>query len=126
MQSSEAQRQASHPLDALRTAAANHPLLMENHKVRVLDTRVAPGQRTPVHAHEWGAALYVLSWSDFVRYDAVGHVLLDSRNMASKPAAGSSFWVDPIGPHCVENVGDRDLHILAVEIKEASLLPNHG
>ena len=109
---------AVHPLDALAVAEANHPLLMENDKVRVLDTRVAPGQRTPVHAHEWGAALYVISWSDFVRYDPAGNVLLDSRTMLDKPKPGAAFWVGPIGPHWVENVGDRDLHILAVEVKE--------
>ena len=41
--------------------------------------RIAPGDRTPVHTHRWPAVLYVLSWSDFVRYDDKGEVLLDSR-----------------------------------------------
>ena len=107
----------SHPLDALAVAAENHPLLMDNKMVRVLDTKVKPGQRTPVHAHEWGAALYVISWSYFVRYDPEGNILLDSRNMSSRPQPGAAFWADPIGPHYVQNVGDRDLHILAVEVK---------
>lgn len=108
---------ATHPLDALIQAPDHHAPLLENGSVRVLDTKVRPGERTPVHAHEWPAALYVLSWSDFIRYDPEGKVLLDSRTLASQPRPGSALWAGPIGPHCVENVGQSDLHILAVEIK---------
>jgi hypothetical protein len=110
-------RPPTHALDAMLQAPDHHALLLENGNVRVLDTRVRPGERTPVHAHEWPAALYVLSWSDFVRYDPEGNVLLDSRTLASPPAIGSALWAAPIGPHYVENVGRTDLHILAVEIK---------
>jgi len=71
---------ASHPLDAMTAAPDHHRILFENDKVRVLDTKVPAGERTPVHAHEWPAALYVLSWSDFIRRDAEGAVLVDSRD----------------------------------------------
>jgi len=98
-------------------APNHHFVLLDNGKVRVLDTKVEPGQRTPVHAHEWPAALYVLSWSDFVRYDPGGSVLLDSRGLTAKPAVGSTLWGGPIGPRFVENVGSAVLHIVAVEIK---------
>jgi len=108
---------ATHAFDAMVKAPDHHFLLLENGKVRVLDTKVKPGDRTPVHGHEWPAALYVLSWSDFVRYDAEGNVLLDSRTNASRPAVGSVLWSNPIGPHYVQNVGDSELHILAVEVK---------
>jgi quercetin dioxygenase-like cupin family protein len=106
-----------HPLDAMARATDHHALLLDNGAVRVLDTKVRPGERTPVHAHEWPAALYVLGWSDFVRYDPEGNVLVDSRTFAAPPAVGSALWAAPIGPHYVENVGTSDLHILAVEIK---------
>jgi hypothetical protein len=104
-------------MDAMRQAPEHHALLLENSKVRVLDTKVMPGERTAVHGHEWPAALYVLSWSDFIRFDPDGKVLLDSRASGMRPAVGSALWGGPIGPHCVENVGDDVLHILAVEIK---------
>ena len=110
-------RPAFHPLDAMAKAPEHHVLLLENGKVRVLDTKVKPGERTPVHGHEWPAALYVLSWSDFVRYDPDDNVLLDSRANPTRPAVGSVLWGGPIGPHYVENVGEAELHILAVEIK---------
>jgi len=109
---------ATHPLDAMTAAADHHAILFENDKVRVLDTRVSPGCRTPIHAHEWPAALYVLSWSEFVRRDADGAVLADSRGRAPMPP-GAVLWIEPLPPHSVENVGDKDLHIIAVEVKPA-------
>ena len=110
---------ARHPFDAMTKAPDHHTVLLENDRVRVLDTRVAPGERTPVHAHEWPAALYVLSWSDFVRYDPEGNVLVDSRTMNVRPDIGDAIWSNAVGPHFVENVGQTDLHILAIETKPA-------
>ncbi|MBS0584071.1 MAG: hypothetical protein JSS42_13315 [Proteobacteria bacterium] len=106
-----------HPLDAMRVAPDHHDVLLENEKVRVLDTRLGPGERTPVHAHQWPATLYVLSWSDFVRYDPNGNVLVDSRAMTAKPQPGSAIWSAPLMPHYVQNVGQTSLHIIAIEIK---------
>ena len=108
---------ARHPLDAMTVSPDNHDVLIENDRVRVLDTRLAPGERTPVHSHEWPAALYVLSWSAFVRRDPDGNVLVDSRQMPAPPAPGQALWSAPLPPHYVENVGDNDLHIIAVELK---------
>jgi quercetin dioxygenase-like cupin family protein len=52
--------------DAMVAAPNHHAVLVENQHVRVLDTRLAPGERTPVHEHSWPAALYILGWSDFI------------------------------------------------------------
>ena len=35
-------------LDAMAAAPDHHAILLENDQVRVLDTRLAPGERTPV------------------------------------------------------------------------------
>ena len=107
---------ANHPIDAMTAAPDHHSVLFENDRVRVLDTRLPAGQRTPVHAHEWPAALYVLSWSDFVRRSADGAVLADSRGRPA-PAPGAALWIDPLPPHSVENVGTSELRIVAVEVK---------
>ena len=106
-----------HPLDAIRAAPDHHVVLLENGKVRVLDTRLGPGERTPIHAHQWPATLYVLGWSDFVRYDPDGNVLVDSRTAAVRPEVGSAIWSAPLPPHYVRNVGNGTLHIIAVEVK---------
>jgi quercetin dioxygenase-like cupin family protein len=108
-----------HPLDAMTAAPGHHDVILENGQVRVLDTRLAPGERTPVHAHQWPGALYVLSWSDFVRRDPDGNVLVDSRDWERRPEKGEALWGTPLVPHWVENVGEQDLHIIAVELKGA-------
>ena len=111
-----AQQMSTHPLDAMTAAPDHHSVLLENEQVRILDTRLGPGKRTPVHAHEWPAALYVLSWSDFIRRDAAGTILVDSRERPL-PSLGAGLWIDPLPPHSVENIGSADLHIIAVEVK---------
>ena len=103
-------------LDALACAPAHHRLVFENEQVRVLDTRIAPGERTPVHTHRWPAAHYVLSWSDFVRRDADGAVLLDTRATGIR-AAPEALWGDPLPPHSLENVGTALLRIISTEVK---------
>jgi len=108
---------ATHPLDARTVAPAQHELLLENEQVRVLDARVAPGERTPIHAHEWPGVLYVISTSDFVRYDPEGNVLVDSRTLPRKVSPGEAVWTGPLVPHYLHNIGDAELRVIAVEIK---------
>ncbi|MBF6591358.1 MAG: hypothetical protein IVW57_12645 [Ktedonobacterales bacterium] len=104
-------------LDALVAAPAHHTLLFENDRVRVLDTCIAPGDRTPVHTHRWPGALYILSWSPFVRYDAQGVVLLDSRTVPALATPPPVVWFAPLPPHALENVGTTDLRVISVEVK---------
>jgi hypothetical protein len=108
---------ADHPLDAMCASKDNHAVMLENEAVRVLDTWIGSGQRTEVHSHEWPSTLYVVSWSDFVRYDADGNILVDSREMANPPTAGAVLWSPPLPPHYVENVGGGELRVIAVELK---------
>jgi hypothetical protein len=106
-------------LDAMAAAPNHHVVLLENDQVRVLDTRLEPGGRTPVHTHRWPSVLYVLSWSDFVRYNSAGAVLLDSRSMSSKPERGTTLWSEPLGPHSAHNVGNHELRVIAIELKDS-------
>lgn len=107
-------------LDALSAAPANHRLVFENDRVRVLDTQIAAGERTPVHTHRWPAVHHVRTWSAFVRRDANGVVLLDSRAAGLSAAPGEVLWGEPLGPHTLENTGDEPLHIVSIEIKTVS------
>jgi hypothetical protein len=92
-------------------------VLLENHRVRVLDTRVESGDTVPVHTHRWPSVYYVLSLSDFVRRDGDGNVLLDTRTLDAASEQPSVLWSEPLAPHSLENVGDRDIHLIAVELK---------
>lgn len=110
-------------LDAMSAAPDHHDILMENEQVRVLDTRLGPGERTPIHTHCWPATLYVMSWSDFIRRDAEGNVIVDSRDWERRPVVGEALWLPPLPAHSVENLGDADLHLIAVELKSAASQP---
>lgn len=112
--------------DAMSAATDHHRTLLENDSVRVLETRIRPGERTAVHSHPWPAALYVVSFSDFVRYDSDGRVLADSRSMSEKPQPGSALWSPPVPVHFIENVGDSELLVIAVELKSAFEQPANG
>jgi hypothetical protein len=102
--------------DALRAAPKHHALLLENQTVRVLDTNISPGQTVPLHTHHWPSVHYMLSFSDFVRRDSTGQVLFDSRKTGSMPEA-TALWSGPLALHTLENVGERDLHVISIEIK---------
>lgn len=104
-------------LDALNAAPSQHRLLLENDRVRVLDTEIRPGERTPVHTHRWPAVHYVLSWSAFVRRDEFGSVLVDTRKTPFADTPPQVLWGDPLPAHSLENVGDAPLHIISIEQK---------
>jgi len=104
-------------LDALIAAPEHHKLLFENEWVRALDTSIPTGHMTHVHVHQFPSAPYFLSWSDFIRYDAEGNVIVDSRTLAKIPAVGAALWSGPPTPHALKNIGTNDLHVISVEVK---------
>jgi quercetin dioxygenase-like cupin family protein len=85
--------------------------------VRVLETRIEPGDATPVHTHRWPNVQYVLSSTDFVRYDGDGRVTLDTRVGAGPPLTAATLWSGPLPPHFLENVGETELRVIMVELK---------
>ena len=106
-------------LDALIAAPANHHVLLENERVRVLQTVVAVGETTPVHTHRWASVEYVLGPTDFVRRDSEGNVLLDTRAAGNTGLRLSeALWAAPFAPHSVENVGEAELRVIMVELKD--------
>ena len=107
-------------LDAVVAAPDHHRLAFDNEVVRVLETRIEPGETVALHTHCWPAAYYILSWSDFVRRDEHGEVTLDTRTQQVCFAPGESIWAAPLGPHTLENVGDRVIHIISVEVKNTT------
>ena len=105
-------------LDALAAAADFHRLVLDNEHVRVMETRIGPGETTPLHTHRWPSTLYVLSTAHHVRRDGEGGLLTDTRAAGTPPAQGSAVWTAPMPPHTVENVGDSEIRLLNVELKD--------
>jgi len=106
-----------HELDAVIASPEHHRFVMENDQVRVLETIIQPGETTAIHTHQWPASTYFLSWSDCIRRDGEGNVLMDSRQVGKEPSPGSAAWTPILGPHSLENIGDRPIHVITVEVK---------
>lgn len=105
-------------LDALQAAPAHHELFLENDRVRVIHTHIPAGDTVPLHSHRWPAVAYLLSWSDFVRRDHEGNVLLDSRCAGAPPRFPAVQWLEPLPPHTLENVGHSEISIFILELKD--------
>jgi hypothetical protein len=105
-------------LDALVAAPGNHHVLLENDQVRVIETQVPVGTTTPVHTHCWASVEYVLSTTDFIRRDGDGAIVLDTRAAHARPEPLELLWSGPRPPHSIENVGDSELRVLMVELKD--------
>ncbi len=104
-------------LDALVAAPNHHKLLMENDQVRVLETKIFPGETVPVHTHQNPSTNYFFSWSACIRRDDQGKVLFDSCKSGIEIEPGAVTWQTPLPPHTLENVGDQPIHLISVEIK---------
>ena len=105
----------SEELDALKASPEHHRLLFENEFVRVLDVLIRPGETTNIHTHKWPATVYSLSWSDFIRYDTEGNILLSSKNLSNPSSI--AWWTEPIPPHSLKNTGNKEIHNICVEVK---------
>jgi hypothetical protein len=106
-------------LDALTAAPAHHALLLENEKMRVMQTRIPPGDALPVHTDRWPGVLFIQAWSDLIRRDQYGTVLLDTRQLPDKLKLNTPLWQDPLPPHTIENVGGAQFNAVQIEIKDA-------
>jgi hypothetical protein len=103
-------------LDALIAAPKHHTLILENDRIRLLDTRISKGETVPVHTHRWPGVYYTLRFSHFVRRDGEGNVLFDSRKLTGEMPGAA--YLENLPPHSVENVGDADIHLVSVEMKD--------
>jgi hypothetical protein len=108
-------------LDALIAAPRHHKLVLDNERVRVLDTHIPAGDIVPVHTHRWPAVYYTISGGHFVRRDGKGNVLLDTRLLSNQTAANPTGeparFIESLPPHSVENVGETEIHLVSVEMK---------
>ena len=95
--------------DPVKLSPELYDVRFENDRVRVLEYRLKPGQKEPMHSHPPGV-VYVLSDAKFRSTTADGAV------SESPSAAGEVHWRD-FTTHSAENIGETEAHALAVELK---------
>lgn len=106
-------------LDGPTAAPEHHKIIFENDRVRVVDFRVGPGDTVPLHTHRWPTVNYAISLSEFLSFDSGGNLKLDSRDAEVAQREGSVFYQPAFPPlHSVENIGDGEMHGIAVELKD--------
>ena len=96
-----------------RDPAATNPdlyhVIMENDRVRVLEYRDRPGDRTTPHGHPDSV---MVTLSTFRRR------LIDGDRSAEVELTGGLVRWLPAQEHAGENIGDTETHVIFVELKE--------
>ncbi len=105
-------------MDAMHAAPDNHKVLLENDQVRVLEVTVLPNETEAVHHHQWPSVLHITASGDFIRRDADGNVIVDSRKFKRDQVLPMTIWKEPQKAHSVENLSDSiTIKLLRIELK---------
>jgi beta-alanine degradation protein BauB len=101
--------------DSVKVAPKNVKVLLENNRVRVLEVRIKPGEKIPMHSHP-AHLTYALS-------DAKGeYTSPDGKSTIGEAKTSSVFWSEPV-THSSVNVGNTEIHALVVELKDPPKKP---
>ncbi len=84
-------------------------MVFENDRVRVLEYRDRPGDRTTPHAHPDSV---MVTLSSFQR-----RLHADDQTRDVELSAGQANWL-PAQQHSGENTGETETHVIFVELKE--------
>ncbi|MDH4178218.1 MAG: cytoplasmic protein [Thermoleophilia bacterium] len=103
--------------DPTITDPDKYRVILENERVRVLEYRDAPGQRTSPHEHPDSV---MITLSDF-RRRLIG---ADGQTRDVDIPAVEVRWLDA-QTHSGENIGETQTHVVFVELKQ-SAAADHG
>jgi quercetin dioxygenase-like cupin family protein len=106
-----------HEFEPTQTDPDKYAVIFENERVRVLEYKDKPGDRTSPHRHP-DSVMYTLS-----SFRRRLHHAGATRDV--EIAAGGVFWV-PAQQHAGENIGSTDSHSIFVELKETAATPAAG
>jgi quercetin dioxygenase-like cupin family protein len=96
--------------DPVKVAPAHYKVLLENDRVRALEFRTQPGEKTPRHSHP-AYLVYDLTGGSMKFTSPDGEVFLEEDR---KP--GDVSWSEA-KTHASENVGSTEARALIVELK---------
>jgi quercetin dioxygenase-like cupin family protein len=98
--------------DPTQTDPDKYRVVFENDRVRVLEYRDDPGEKTSAHSHP-DSVMVTLSSFDRRLVDEAG----ESREVTLEP--GEVRWLDA-QVHSGENIGESATHVVFVELKDGS------
>jgi ketosteroid isomerase-like protein len=100
-----------HAQDPVTTSAQYYKVLLENDQVRVVECRLKPGEKEPMHSYPAGVG-YVASGAKAT------FTYPDGRSGDKAASTGEAIWREPT-TDAVENIGDTETHVIAVDLKTA-------
>jgi predicted metal-dependent enzyme (double-stranded beta helix superfamily) len=103
-------------LDAVIAAPGSHRVLIDNERVRVLEVVIEPGTREPEHTHQAFSVMLIDEPAN-IRYFVGNELRFESRQATDTTPATRVHWMEPEGPHSVENIDQHRYHAIRVELK---------
>ena len=103
---------------AITKPPGSHRVVLENQTTRVLEVTIAPGEREPQHTHRWPSVM-VVHRPARIRY-YTGETLTFTSPEQPAPAVQEPrvSWLDPEGPHSVENIDTHVYEAFRIELKQ--------
>jgi hypothetical protein len=95
--------------DPLDVDPVRYKVLFENDRVRVLEFRDKPGEKSPLHVHPDRLIYNIGNWKRKFTYP-------DGRTEIAEGLAGEVKWSPPLA-HAGENIGTTETHTLFIEFK---------
>lgn len=106
-------------MEGIVAAPQSHRVLLETPAVRVLEVVIQPGSREPEHTHRHPSVMIVDQPAQIRYYDR-GDLVFESTSEAHTTGPPRVEWMDPEGPHAVENIGRRRYHAFRIELLQAA------
>ncbi len=85
-------------------------LIVENDRIRVLDFKLKPNEKMPMHNHPYGNVVY------FLTNAKVRLTFPDGKSQEFENKEGQAIWIEA-GSHAVDNIGNTEAHHIVVEVK---------
>lgn len=96
--------------DPVKVDAKHYKVEFENESVRVLRISYAPGEKSVMHYHPASVAVYLTDGKTRMTTP-------DGKSEETSAKAGTANWA-PAGSHLPQNVGDKRLEVVVVELKK--------
>ena len=96
--------------DPVKLSPQYYKVLVDNPEVRVLEYRLKPGEKEPMHSHSRGFVYYLADAKFKVSFPG-------GKSEESELKAGEAHWRDAV-THAAENIGNTEAHAIAVELKK--------
>jgi len=103
---------AGTPSDPVTISPQYYTVLLDSNHVRVLEYRLAPGQREAMHAHPD----YVVYFFQQAKLRAT---YPDGHTSETVVTPGETLYRKTLS-HAIENIGDTEVHALLVELEPGS------